>query len=120
MLAQAVDRVTKTQAAQQRALEEVLIRTQGPPPPDVVTTFVYDGEGNRVIKNVDGWVTVYIGQHYVCQGTADALNTGTSLSCAKMIFANGQRVAMVETYSSSAARTSPSHSTASRLLRRSG
>ena len=95
-LSQAVDRVTKTQAAQRRALEQVLIRTQGPPPPNVVTTFVYDGEGNRVVKNVDGWVTVYIGQHYVCQGTEDALNTGTSLSCVKMIFANGQRVAMVD------------------------
>ena len=50
------------------------------------TTLVYDREGGRVKKTVDGQTTVYIGKHYVCQGT----------TCAKMIFANGQRVAMVQ------------------------
>ena len=52
------------------------------------TTFTYDGDGGRVSKTVnDGstsTTTIYIGKLYVCEGT----------SCARMIFAGGQRLAM--------------------------
>ncbi len=54
----------------------------------LTTTFTYDGDGGRVSKTVnDGstsTTTIYIGKLYVCEGT----------SCARMIFAGGQRVAM--------------------------
>ena len=54
----------------------------------VTTRFVYDGDGGRVKKTVSTAqnATVYIGQLYVCQGTA----------CAKLIYAGRQRVAMVQ------------------------
>ena len=52
----------------------------------VTTTFVYDGDGGRVKKTVQGTTTVYIGQLYVCVGTA----------CEKLIYAGTQRVAMVQ------------------------
>ncbi|WP_447971237.1 LamG-like jellyroll fold domain-containing protein [Nitrospira sp. M1] len=58
------------------------------------TTLTYDGDGGRVKKTVnDGSQekeTTYIGKLYVCDGTA------TPLSCAKMIFAGSQRIAMVQ------------------------
>ena len=79
---------------QQCQLDEVLVRTQAGPSDGTVTEFVYNGEGNRVVKKVDGWVTVYVGQHYVCQGTQQALDSGGELACAKLIYANGQRIAM--------------------------
>ena len=88
--------MAEAQAANQRQLDEVLVRTQATPPAEVVTRFVYDGDGGRVLKQVDDWVTVYIGQHYVCQGTEHAVANGDPLACAKLIFANGQRVAMVQ------------------------
>ncbi|GJL61396.1 MAG: hypothetical protein NPIRA04_00500 [Nitrospirales bacterium] len=56
------------------------------------TTLTYDGDGGRVKKTVTGGgtdkTTTYIGKLYVCDGTA------TPLSCAKMIFAGSQRIAM--------------------------
>ena len=56
------------------------------------TTMLYDGDGGRVKKTVaDGnmtTATTYIGKLYVCDGTS------APLSCAKMIFSGGQRVAM--------------------------
>ena len=58
----------------------------------VTTTFVYDGDGGRVKKTVQGTTTVYIGQLYVCTDTA----------CAKLIYAGAQRVAMVQVGSGSA------------------
>ena len=58
------------------------------------TTFVYDGDGGRVKKTVtnNGTVTAttYIGKLYVCEGTT------VPLSCAKMIIAGSQRIAMVQ------------------------
>ena len=57
----------------------------------VTTTFVYDGDGGRVKKTVQGRTKVYIGQLYVCTGTA----------CAKLIYAGAQRVAMVQVTSGS-------------------
>ena len=57
----------------------------------VTTTFVYDGDGGRVKKTVQGTTTVYIGQLYVCTDTA----------CAKLIYAGAQRVAMVQVGSGS-------------------
>ncbi len=91
----AIDHVAQAQAVKQRELDEILIRTQSNPPTEVVTTFAYDGDGGRVIKKVSELgvvsVTVYIGQHYVCQGP-----NAQNLGCAKLIFANGQRIAMVE------------------------
>ena len=56
----------------------------------VTTTFVYDGDGGRVKKRVST-TTVYIGQLYVCKGTA----------CARLIYAGAQRVAMVQVGSGS-------------------
>ena len=56
----------------------------------MTTTFVYDGDGGRV-KKTQGTTTVYIGQLYVCTGTA----------CAKLIYAGAQRVAMVQVNSGS-------------------
>ncbi len=59
------------------------------------TTMLYDGDGGRVKKTVnDGTLTTattYIGQLYVCEGIA------APLSCAKMVFAGDQRVAMKQT-----------------------
>ncbi len=56
------------------------------------TTMVYDGDGGRVKKTVNDGVmttlTTYIGKLYVCEGTT------APLSCAKMIFASGKRIAM--------------------------
>ena len=56
------------------------------------STFVYDGDGGRVKKTIDDGsletATTYIGKLYVCEGTA------APLSCAKMIFAGNQRIAM--------------------------
>ena len=52
----------------------------------VTTTFVYDGDGGRVKKTVNGTTTVYIGQLYVCEDTA----------CARLIYAGAQRVALVQ------------------------
>ena len=49
------------------------------------------GDGGRVKKTVQGTTTVYIGQLYVCTGTA----------CAKLIYAGAQRVAMVQVGSGS-------------------
>ena len=91
-----IDQVRETQAAKQDQLDEVLVRTQASPLDETVTTFVYDGNGERVMKTVTtpshpDQVTIYIGKHYVCQGT-DVNN----LSCAKFIFANGQRIAMAQ------------------------
>ena len=95
-LTNAIDQVSRDESLKQGELEEVLVRTQSNPQQETVTEFVYDGDGGRVLKTVTHptlppVVTVYIGQHYVCQGT-DLEN----LSCAKMIFANGQRIAMVQ------------------------
>ena len=90
----AIHQGTVDQEAKQRQLDEVLVRTQAAPSDGTVTELVYDGEGNRVVKKVDGWVTVYVGQHYVCQGTEQALNSGGELACAKLIYGNGQRIAM--------------------------
>ncbi len=92
----AVDQVAEAQAAHQKQLEEVLVRTQANPPEEVGTSFVYDGDGGRVMKTVTSpslpdQLTVYIGKHYVCQGP-----NAQNLGCAKLIFANGQRIAMVE------------------------
>ncbi len=73
---------------------------------DQTTRFVYDGDGGRVKKivgptqvdnltgdetttestTVETTTTVYIGQLYVCEGT----------TCAKVIYAGGQRVALVQ------------------------
>ena len=92
----AISDVVATEEANRKQLEEVLVLTQGNPPADVITTFVYDGDGGRVMKKVDGVVTVYIGQHYVCHGSEQAVANGNPLACAKVIFANGQRVAMVQ------------------------
>ncbi len=72
------------------------MRTQAAPPDGTVTTFVYNGDGQRIIKQVEDWVTVYLGQDYVCHGTEHAVRNGGDLACAKLIFANGQRVAMVQ------------------------
>ena len=91
-----LDHVAEVQEAQQKRLDEFLVRTQASPPGGTVTTFVYDGEGNRVVKQVGDWVTVYIGQHYVCHGTPTAIQNGDDLSCARLIWANGQRIAMVQ------------------------
>ena len=81
-----------------KELAEVLVRTQANPSPETVTTFEYDGDGGRVMKTVthpndpnSDYVTIYLGHHYVCQGP-----TVESLACAKMVYANGQRVAMVQ------------------------
>ena len=54
----------------------------------VTTTFKYDGDGGRVKKTVSTapHATVYIGQLYVCEGTA----------CTRLIYAGSQRVAMVQ------------------------
>ena len=54
----------------------------------VTTTFKYDGDGGRVKKTVSPapHATVYIGQLYVCEGTA----------CTRLIYAGSQRVAMVQ------------------------
>ena len=57
----------------------------------MTTTFVYDGDGGRVKKTQVSTTTVYIGQLYVCKGTA----------CAKLIYAGAQRVAMVQVNSGS-------------------
>ena len=92
----AISDVAATQEANRNQLDEVLVLTQGGPPADVITTFVYDGDGGRVMKKVDGLVTVYIGHHYVCHGSEQAVTNGDPLACAKVIFANGQRVAMVQ------------------------
>ena len=61
---------------------------------DATTTFGYDGDGGRVKKTVSTTqagttttsTTVYIGQLYVCTGTA----------CAKLIYGGHQRVALVQ------------------------
>ena len=85
------------QTAQQQQLEAVLVPT-ATASDEVVTTFEYDGDGGRVRKTVSypndtdsDFVTIYVGRHYVCQGP-----TVESLACAKMIFAIGQRIAMVQ------------------------
>ena len=92
----ALQQVTEEQDAAQHQLDEVLVRTQAAPPDGTVTTFVYNGEGQRIIKQVEDWVTVYLGQDYVCHGTEHAVRNGGDLACAKLIYANGQRVAMVQ------------------------
>lgn len=50
----------------------------------VTTTFVYDGDGGRVKKILNGVTTVYVGKQYECVAN----------SCTKFIFAAGQRIAM--------------------------
>ena len=61
----------------------------------ITTTFVYDGDGGRVQKTVtqggSTTTTTYIGKLYVCEGT----------SCAKLIFAGNQRIAMMQVASGS-------------------
>ena len=55
----------------------------------VTTDLVYDGDGGRVMKTAGGVSTVYVGKLYVCEAGL----------CSRMIFANGQRIAEVETLS---------------------
>ena len=49
------------------------------------TTFVYDGDGERVKKNAGSTTTRYISKLYECDNT----------SCSRMIFAGGQRIATI-------------------------
>ena len=49
-------------------------------------TFVYDGDGNRVLGTVNGVTTAYVGDHYEVEGAA----------VRKYYTAGGQRVAMRE------------------------
>lgn len=49
------------------------------------TTFVYDGEGGRVKKTAASIVTRYIGKLYECDNA----------SCARMVLANGERIASI-------------------------
>ena len=107
-LASGVDHVAAADDATQRQLDDVLVRTQSTPPPtSLTTTFAYDGDGGRVKKTVDDGSTVtattYIGQLYVCEGTAPPL------SCAKMIFAGSQRIAMVQVDTGAASYFHPDH-----------
>ncbi|OFV83423.1 MAG: hypothetical protein A2W26_14140 [Acidobacteria bacterium RBG_16_64_8] len=60
--------------------------TAPPTPGPVEATFVYDGDGNRVLGSVGGITTVYIGDHYEIEGT----------TIRKYYNAGGQRVAMRE------------------------
>ncbi|MHB8484035.1 MAG: RHS repeat-associated core domain-containing protein [Nitrospiria bacterium] len=48
------------------------------------TTMVYDGDGGRVKKTVNGITTIYIGKLYECTGT----------TCMKYIFAGDNRIAV--------------------------
>ncbi|HKZ55602.1 MAG TPA: RHS repeat-associated core domain-containing protein, partial [Anaerolineales bacterium] len=60
--------------------------TASPTPGPVEATFVYDGDGNRVLGTVNGVRTVYVGDHYEVEGA----------TVRKYYTAGGQRVAMRE------------------------
>jgi len=55
-------------------------------PGPVQASFVYDGDGNRVLGTVNGITTVYVGDHYEVEGT----------TVRKYYAAGGQRIAMRE------------------------
>jgi len=59
------------------------VSTAGP----TTTSFVYDGEGHRVTKTVNGVTTLYIGQLYECTMGG---------SCSKYIVAGDRRIASVD------------------------
>ena len=69
----------------------------------ITTTFLYDGDGGRVKKTAGTDVTTYIGKLYVCDGTT------APLSCAKMVFAASQRLAMVQIDTGAISYFSPDH-----------
>ncbi|MGE0477197.1 MAG: FG-GAP-like repeat-containing protein, partial [Nitrospirales bacterium] len=75
-------------------------------PGPTTTTYVYDGDGGRVKKTVGSTMTTYIGKLYVCEGT----------SCAKMIFAGGQRIAIKQVNSGSTSYFHPDHLGSTSLL----
>ena len=49
-------------------------------------SFIYDGDGQRVKRTLDGVTTIYVGQHYE--------KTLSTLEVTKYYYASGQRVAM--------------------------
>jgi len=60
--------------------------TSSPTPGPVDATFVYDGDGSRVLGSINGVTTVYVGDHYEIEGT----------TIRKYYTAGGQRIAMRE------------------------
>jgi len=71
--------------------------TASPTPGPVEATFVYDGDGNRVLGTVNGITTAYVGNHYEVEGaTVRKYYRGASPERSGGGTAVGQRVAMRE------------------------